>query len=165
MGTNYYVRGQCRINDMDPDTHIGKRSAAGPYCWDCGVTLCKGGEAHVHMGKSGWLKACPKCGKSQEDESIKESSVGRELGFNKIPPQRKTGVKSCSSFSWAMKRERFEELKESKAGKCPCCGTTYADQDKIIENEYGDLFTLEEFEQILQECPIQYTESIGQCFC
>lgn len=52
MGTNYYARGYRRIADMDPQYHIGKRSAAGLYCWDCGKTLCKDGESGIHFDKS-----------------------------------------------------------------------------------------------------------------
>ena len=53
MGTNFYwiVTGTAAvpsdvkvpIEEDSPEVHIGKRSAAGPYCWDCGVTLCEGG--------------------------------------------------------------------------------------------------------------------------
>ena len=38
------------IDDMDPVYHIGKRSAAGMYCWDCDDTLCPGGKSQVHAG-------------------------------------------------------------------------------------------------------------------
>ena len=105
MGTNFYVRGY--RHDDGPMTHIGKRSAAGLYCWDCGVTLCKGGESQVHMGRwedqdERWYKKCPKCGKSPLKESFETSSSGRELGFNKTQPTKKTGVQSCSSFSWCV---------------------------------------------------------------
>ena len=61
MGTNFYTR---------DGLHIGKRSAAGTYCWDCRLTLCKGGEKAVHMsthGAHGFYDACPKCGAAGED--------------------------------------------------------------------------------------------------
>jgi len=38
------------------------------------------------------------------------------------------------------------------------------DDDKVIENEYGDLFTLEEFNKMLIECPVQFRESVGEWF-
>ena len=149
MGTNYYVE----------DQHIGKRSAAGDYCWDCGVTLCKGGNAKIHHdtdGKgnveyNGWHNRCPICKQSITDEDLDHSSVGRELGFNKTPPAKKTGIKSCSSFTWAMHPSIWmKRVRQSK--------------DKIVEDEYGRHFTVKEFCAVLEECPIQFEDSIDQEF-
>ena len=150
MGTNFYLRG--KRNSDDPSHHVGKRSAAGPYCWDCGVTLCMLGMERLHYskGKQDWHVACPKCGQCPIQESLTNSSGGRELGFNRTPPQKKKGVRSCSSFSWGMDPDSI--LKRKKSNR------------KIIENEYGDLFTLDKFKQILRECPIQYHHSIGVLF-
>ena len=166
MGTNFYVRGH--RNDMDPEAHIGKRSAAGAYCWDCGITLCKTGEKGIHFtsGSDKWHEACPKCGKEPVKESWDESSGGRELGFNKSEPQKKAGVRSCSSFTWAISEAAWQEILNNpmRDGECPNCHRIYDDKDKVVENEYGDLFTLEEFAQILEECPVRYNDSRGQHF-
>lgn len=44
--------------------HIGKRSAAGLYCHNCGTTLNKHGTDHLHDCEySEWYKVCPICGK------------------------------------------------------------------------------------------------------
>ena len=44
--------------------HIGKRSAAGKYCYHCGVTLNKYGTDHVHNYEySEWYERCPICGR------------------------------------------------------------------------------------------------------
>lgn len=160
MGTNYYFAGH--QDDDDPQYHIGKRSAAGLYCWDCGSTLCRGGEGRIHFGgferDRHWLTVCPKCGKAPKKENLEESSGGRELGFNKETPKRKSGVASCSSFTWAMSKldaethctqPRFRLLKRLL---------------KPVVNEYGDKFTWKEFLAILDECPVQYTRSIGTRF-
>jgi hypothetical protein len=130
MGTNFYVKGH-RGND-DPKFHIGKRSAAGLYCWDCGVSLCKGGAARVHY-ENDFFDKCPKCGKSHEKETLSTSCVGRELGFNTEKPEKKTGVKGCSSFTWARPIGHI----------------------KNIVDEYGTEYTLEEFRAVLEECPIR----------
>ena len=130
---------------MDPRFHIGLRSAAGMYCWDDGVTLCKGGNEGVHYD-SGWYDSCPKCSKKPANEGLDGSAAGRELGFNKTPYGKKTGVASCSSFTWCMDPDAF--LKKNVT----------------IWNEYGDTFTKDEFLQILEECPIQYRHSIGKWF-
>lgn len=85
MGCNFYI--------YNPETkelkHIGKRSAAGRYCWDCGVTLCIDGEYYVHYSDHAWYDYCPKCGRTKDDEDkFSESSVARELGFNDNPPKK-----------------------------------------------------------------------------
>ena len=80
MGTNFYWKRipkeferykanvENYIGDCD-DTHnvllhIGKRSAAGLYCHDCGTTLNKYGTGYVHnCDYSEWYKRCPICGR------------------------------------------------------------------------------------------------------
>ena len=121
MGTNYYIKGHC--GDMDPQYHIGKRSGAGLYCWDC----------------SEYLKdrlTCPICNKSYNDEDLTRSAAGRELGFNTGPYARKAGVQSCSSFTFAQQWH------------------TIAKDFDTIEDEYGQEYTLSEFNNILIECPV-----------
>lgn len=126
----------------NPKWHIGKRSAAGLYCWDCGVTLCKSGNRGVHQGQSEWYEACPKCGQKPKVEDLATGAMGRELGFNTQPFQKKTGVQSCASFFWARKLGKVQN----------------------IVNEYGDSYTREEFLQLLEECPIQHENMIGALF-
>ena len=137
MGTNFYAEG----------IHIGKRSAAGWYCWDCGVTLCKGGESKVHYD-GGFYDRCPKCGKKPERETLENGAAGRELGFNKNTPAPKTGVKSCASFTWAINPETWRKA----VGK------------KRIKDEYGRWLCRADFEAVLSECPIQFTDSVGEEF-
>jgi hypothetical protein len=137
MGCNFYdAKGQ----------HIGKRSAAGWYCWDCKQTLCKAGVAGIHT-KSDWHDACPSCGRKPKAEGLHEGAVGRELGFNKTQPSAKTGVKSCSSFGWAIDPDKFKKSKR-----------------RVIIDEYGQRLSREEFDAVLTECPVQYTYMIGQEF-
>jgi len=150
MGTNFYVAGwqDTEHTDMDPAVHIGKRSAAGLYCWNCRITLCSGGEAMVHMGgpDGEFFGCCPVCGQGPTPETLDGSSVGRELGFNREPPTRKAGVRSCSSFSWAMEPGALEGV-------------------EAVEDEYGQHYSRAEFQGVLGECPIQFTDSIGRWFC
>lgn len=82
MGTNFYWREvpkefeRYKANvekyigaiDDNPDNvllHIGKRSAAGLYCRDCGITLNKHGTGYVHNCDYAdwWYKRCPICGR------------------------------------------------------------------------------------------------------
>jgi len=138
MGTNFYTLS---------GKHVGKRSAAGLYCWDCNVTLCRVGNKGVHFSKNELHDKCPKCGKKVIFEDFSNSSAGRELGFNNSKPKVKSGVASCSSFNWAMDPEKFKDLKI-----------------KYIKDEYKRKYTLKEFDGVLEECPIQYTHSVGQEF-
>jgi hypothetical protein len=136
MGCNFYtLKGK----------HIGKRSAAGYYCWECKITLCKDGEKRIHRSDSRWYKACPKCHKKPITETITQGAVGRELGFNKTPFAPRTGVTTCSSFSWAMEKTNIAKV-------------------RFVLDEYGKRFTLKEFDAILSECPVQYFHHIGQEF-
>ena len=145
MGTNFYVKTDAG------EIHIGKRSAAGWYCWDCGTTLCRDGSAGVHTGNSSWHDVCPSCSKSKNVEDLKNSTAGRELGFNKSLPRRKKGVSSCCSFTWAFAPLRFKKLFQKMPGK-------------FIKDEYGRDFSYKEFEQVLKECPLQSTW-VNQDFC
>ena len=72
MGTNYYftrnpitgAEWEEEIEDTNPLRHIGKRSAAGAYCYTCGTTLCKYGTTCVHQYGFRWHKECPICGQA-----------------------------------------------------------------------------------------------------
>lgn len=151
MGTNYYV-----FNLKKPGNegrHIGKKSAAGLYCWDCKITLCKAGNEFIHKGchhsigcNCGWYSKCPVCGKLPARENLKNSSAGRELGFNTSEYKKKKGVRSCSSFSWAIYPSRIKKIQG-------------------VVDEYGRILNKAEFDSILLECPIQYTRLVGQEFC
>lgn len=162
MGTNFYIAGY--IDHDDPRYHIGKRSAAGLYCYDCGVTLCKGGEDAIHESSSSWHDACPKCGKTHEKEPLEDSAVGRELGFNKRPPTQETGVKGCSSFTWAMDPNKLRD--PPKEIECPTCGhTTKVNEGAFIVDEYGGKYTVEQFMDMLDKtCPVRLFNSIGDWF-
>lgn len=140
MGTNFYYKKSKK--------HIGKRSAAGLYCWDCGITLCMEGQRGIHQGNSKWHEACPECGAKPVTESLSESSSGRELGFNTGPPRAKTGVATCASFTWAVPKEEVFQRRSSV---------------KIVD-EYGRVLSKKEFLGVLEECPVEFTHSVAQRF-
>ena len=162
MGTNFYVTNYTGDNPI----HIGKRSAAGIYCWDCNITLAMGGNDKVHSSKTKFYTSCPSCGKVYKRESISESSAGRELGFNKSVYQRKTGVSSCSSFTWAVDPDWFiEHCKKLSLGiSSELPKSIYDKHIKFIRDEYNDLFSYNEFIDLLKECPIQFLYLIGRDF-
>lgn len=142
MGTNFYW-----MDVNKKEVHIGKRSAAGYYCWGCGMTLCKGGEEDVHTDRSDWWDHCPNCNAKPKKESMEQSAAGRELGFNKSAPAKKTGVRSCCSFNWATDPTKF-----------------FLSVPGTITDEYGRKYSVKQFKQVLEECPIRYYGSIGVDF-
>ena len=139
MGMNYYKKPKDEVkitNENEYELHIGKRSAAGFYCWDCNLTIL--GEARL----------CPMCHKSPVKEEISESAMGLELGFKKPNEEKPTGVRSVSSFNWAINPKEFEYYGENIVDEC----------DRVISKE--------EFKKMLKNnCPIQFFHMIGEEFC
>ena len=133
MGTNYYL-----LNG----NHIGKESAAGLYCWDCGITLCKKGEAFVHHSDKAWHDKCPECGKSHDKDS--SNAAMRQLGFvDRSEPTKKKGVTSISSFGWAMEPNKLKSIRK-------------------VKDEYGREMSIKEFQATIDDwCPIQFYNNIG----
>jgi len=172
MGTNFYLtrhtfefepedadfyteRDQDESLDSDdPRFHIGKRSAAGPYCWDCGVTLCKDGEARVHHD-SKWHDECPVCGKAPVPvDGLKEGAGAVELGFAKPASVRPEEVRSCASFTWAQPLGHFQVFAREHL------------DEEIVVDEYERSMTGRAFLKMLEmNCPIQLKNSIGGWFC
>ncbi len=140
MGTNFY------LVDKDQQIHIGKRSAAGLFCWDCGISLHPHGHNEIHSGRSKMLGKCPVCDKKPQKETLETSTSGRELGFNKNVPEKKTGVASCSSFTWAISPVKFSHFKINMR----------------IEDEYSRI--IKNFSDVLSECPVKFFHSIGKQF-
>ena len=173
MGTNFYWKEEmikakmCKgyaelVSEHNIQVHIGKRSAAGIYCYDCGTTFEKHGTHYVHSGHGEQVKQCPSCGKKREKESDGGAGM-RELGFNKEPFKIKTGVKTCCSFTWTLMKHkwRIEDLRDEEDPVLYEGGiTTPINQRKrIIVNEYGDEYTASEFIQLLEECPIEFQDA------
>lgn len=163
MGTNFYWRlgmenspvpGDDDWDSMDIRVHIGKRSAAGQYCWDCDVTLCKGGNAEIHMGRTEWWNACPKCGSLPvPHDGFSSGPAAVELGFAKPRVERPTGVRGTSSFSWAQDPERVGAICEQRSGEL------------VVVNEYGDTMTGRDFlDMLLANCAVQYLDMVGREF-
>lgn len=87
MGTNFYFAKTKKALKDNITIHIGKRSAAGMYCYNCKITLCGNGEEKIHCHDSIWLNRCPVCRKTQNEN--------------------KDIIQHACSFSWAIKPDKF----------------------------------------------------------
>jgi hypothetical protein len=171
MGTNFYWVRRENAAESDEDAyderasrHIGKRSAAGLYCWDCCMTLCRGGEAQIHRGDGWgeersrkWYDTCPRCGQGPAPktagEVLERGPVAVELGFGEPETARPTGVAGCASFSWEVEPTEVRDY----------C-RRHPDEHAIID-EYGRVMTCAEFLAMLAaNCPVEITEMIGWGF-
>lgn len=146
MGTNYYWKNYGERSD-DINIHIGKRSAAGLYCYDCGTTFTREGTELLHTGKSTEYDNCPCCGKTiDENNKSIYNAANVELGFQKdIHGIKLKGVQTASSFTWTLMKHKYNIIKKMKI------------TDKLIVDEYDREFTCKEFvENVLVFCPIEY---------
>jgi len=178
MGTNFYWKDPARINgrpveDEDEDSpliHIGKRSEAGLYCFDCGVTLVyndvvagfdrSAGNSRnklVHTSQAYQSNTCPQCGESETQETLETSAAGLELGFRDGSPtaEERRGVRSCSLFGWAQDPgwviAKLLELQDESGG--------------IAVDECGEEYNAYAFLRVvLVACPLWFTDSVGTSF-
>lgn len=142
------------VDASDPRIHIGKRSAAGLFCWDCDRTLCPGGKAGIHMGGNHpWPDACPQCGAKNNPEGVAAGPGALELGFAPPRDERPKGVRGTSSFSWAQNPDTVRRACEA-----------HMDESVVID-EYGRALTGREFLLMLRaNCGVEFTDSIGMAF-
>ena len=143
MGTNFYWLGH--DHEYDIQQHIGKRSAAGLYCFDCGTTLNTRGTDLIHHGRGTWLKECPSCGAAESvRESLSYSAAGVELGLATREGDTPKGVRTACSFTWTLLKHKrtIEALR--------------GNPEPVIEDEYGRAYTAAEFLAELKWCPIEF---------
>lgn len=159
MGVNFYIKKYFdkpikvpnQFNKDSPTIHIGRISWAGDYCWDCEITLCKDGENKTYqVSEDFWYLRCPKCGKENIDT---EDTIIPVLVF-RLPKRRGKDVESCYSFTWAQEPEEFKRIM-----------TAYIYSKKYIALDgEGVPYTFRQFLQLLDYCPIQLTDRVGQYF-
>ena len=108
MGTNFYWKKlpkelkqyekniQTITNDkhMNPLWHIGKRSAAGRYCEDCGTTFCRNGTSRIHYDDNPY-----------ELFSKEYKEAQKHYWYDKCPICGKEGITICS-FTWTFMKQK-----------------------------------------------------------
>jgi len=77
--------------------HIGKRFAAGVWCWDC--------KTEVKHDDIGCFFFCPRCGQKHSIGTLNYNPAYRELGFSKPEPRKHTGIDGASGFTWCTDKE------------------------------------------------------------
>jgi len=132
MGTNFYWMEERSDEESDISQHIGKRSAAGLYCYDCGTTLHRISTIDIHQSNSfndlhrDWNDECPSCHQSAHSKD------------------EQTNVKSACSFTWTLMKHKWE-IQRSEEYLQP-----------IIRDEYDRTYTASEFLEMLKGCPIEF---------
>ena len=81
----------------DGGEHIGKRWAAGIWCWDCEI------EAERDFIGKFWF--CQKCGQRCSERTLLFNPAFRELRFDKSKEIKHIGVDGASGFIWHAKNK------------------------------------------------------------
>ena len=107
----------------DGGGHIGKRWAAGVWCWEC--------KKEAEYDALGCFHFCAKCGARCSGETLAFNPAMRELGFDKTKEIKHKGVDGASGFFWHAKN-RKEALRKLKG-------------IKKVKTEYGQYWTIKRF--------------------
>lgn len=159
MGTNYYLKGHCH-ND-NPIYHVGKWSRAGLYCYDCKLSLCKGGESQIHNSTSedDWYKQCPNCKKKPQKELNNPDEI--------------RGVWYCGSFRFAMPANLIalylnitvNNYNKTSAEELEKLRLKLGYPKPMFEDDTQQVLTREQMVKIVNDCTIKYYDSMGNVFC
>lgn len=148
---SHYYRGDYGGSRDEEYRHIGKKSAAGWWCYDCNMTLCRGGIAEIHRGRTGMYEQCPLCGKKPRGDGFNPVLV--ELGFRDINTEVLHGVQGASSFSWALDPVSLQDYLRTQG------------EAMLVEDEYGREMSGPAFLAMLRlNCPVQFFHSVGLYF-
>jgi hypothetical protein len=165
MGTNYYAYD---VKSKEQLYHIGKRSAAGHFCWDCGMSSkniakdnwdkkpyiygtraihCGGFEENRLNNEPTDLEYCPVCGKPFHVDKEEVNAMFAELGFSKQP--NRTNNTTCS-FMFGISPYVLSDV--------------MSNENICVIDEYGRELTKEEFKEVIQNCGVKYYDFVGEDF-
>ena len=149
MGTNFYLTS---VADELKEKHLGKRSAAGLYCYDCDISLVTGlrGGLNVrspHYGEGTDYRTCPKC-KTKPSGNLYNPELFTPRP-DEMAREERYVVRYCHSFSFAQARVRID---------------TYASEIDVVD-EYDRHMTMEELRtEVIAKAVFLFTHHIGQEF-
>jgi len=115
--------------------HIGKRYAAGVWCWDCKKRVTSIGDIYI----------CPKCGRQERQLSF--NSAFRELGFDETSPKKHTGIDGASGFTWYTGGKTIDAVKRKLR------------RSIFVKDEYGKIYPIRKFWDIFKDVIEEKTES------
>jgi len=137
VSTNFYWIGVVG-NEDGIGVHIGKRNAAGVYCFDCGVAQTKSTQ-ELHTGKGDKHKRCPGCGMSFDTPlDTTKSTALLEAGVTPLGyVKNQSGIGTCSTFTWTALAHKWKirdaVLRGGSGG------------DKVIRDGLGVEYSYSEF--------------------
>jgi hypothetical protein len=135
------------LNDF---SHIGKRSAAGLYCYSCNAWFHD--PANCDERPKDERTSCKYCGAQAKSGMNRATSV--ELGFAKPEPLRpESGVEGTCAFLWANWPDEVYHI----ARQAPA-------EMQLVVDEYGKTMTGKEFVNMLRASVSISKLSIGHIF-
>lgn len=120
--------------------HIGKRYAAGIWCWDC--------KQEARQDIVGAFYFCAKCAKRCSLETLSYNPAFRELGFDKTPPRVKTGIDGASGWIWCVDPETG----------VASSGTTIKlalKKYRFVKTEYDKKLTIRQFQELFKDIIVE----------
>ena len=139
MGTNFYT-----LNGK----HIGKRYAAGIWCWDC--------RRRVSCDRTGQKWICAKCSKHSTAKNLSFNPAYLELGFIKTISKRHHTIDGASGFIWC--------IGELGLGNTIDGIKQRLKRLKFIKTEYKEKWSIKKFNEMLSKIIIEESEESGE-FC
>jgi len=144
MGMNVYT-----FDGEGRGAHIGKRYAAGYWCWDCREELNQEPERRRAGNKYVWT--CPGCGKSSDGkEKGRFNPAMRELGFAKDSPRAHEGIDGASGFTWQIGPDGLGESRREV--KKALLSVPY------VMTEYGEIWSLAKFLEMFKDVIVENDE-------
>ena len=115
--------------------HIGKRSMAGKFCRACSISACDSSYDRMHD-------------KNLYGADAVHYTPAKFLYSCPVCGKDLTESYTCS-FSFAMRPKELQ---------------TYLDNGGVVEDEYGRIYSREQFSEEIKGCGIKYYHSVGLDF-
>ena len=118
--------------------HIGKRHAAGIWCWDCRV--------RASQDQTAMLWYCHKCSRRLEQKTLADTGYNpalRELGFDKGDPKLHHGIDGASAWTW--------QIGEHGLGASIDCVKRALKRFRVVRTEYREVWPIKKFWEMFRD--------------